>query len=119
MTLVAVALLVLAQGAELTVERLASLPRLAGTAPSSPLWSADGQNVAFLWNDAGLPFRDLWVVSHDGSGLRRLTELAREKAGIPDAGPLGSSFEELRRKTEARLAGGISEARFSPDGSSL
>ncbi len=103
----------------LTVDRIASLPRLSGTAPSSPVWSPDGRRIAFLWNDAGFPFKDLWVAAADGSGLARVTDLSRAGDGIPDAGPLGSSFEELRRKTDERLRSGISEARFTPDGNAL
>jgi dipeptidyl-peptidase-4 len=113
------ALLLLAQGAPLTVERLASLPRLSGTAPSSPVWSPDGRNLAFLWNESGLPFRDVWVVAADGSGLRRVTDLSGEAAEIPDTGPVARSFDELRRKTEARLASGVSEVQFTPDGGAL
>ncbi len=115
----ALALVLLVQSTPLTVERLASLPRLSGTAPSAPVWSPDGRMLAFLWNDAGLPFKDVWVVAADGSGLRRVTDLSRETGGIPEGGPVTRSFEELRRKTEARLASGISEVRFTPDGSAL
>jgi dipeptidyl-peptidase-4 len=103
----------------LTVDRIASLPRLSGTPPSSPVWSKDSRRLAFLWNDAGLPFKDLWIAAADGSGLARVTDLSRMRQDIPEAPPLGSSFEELRRKTEARLAPGISEARFTPDGNAL
>jgi dipeptidyl-peptidase-4 len=107
-----------AQEAGLSVDRLASLPRLTGTAPSDPVWSSDGKWVAFLWNDAGMPFRDLWIVAADGSGLRRLTELS-EASAVPDYGPRGRSFDALRAKTEARLRAGITEARFTPDGKAL
>ncbi|MGH9336342.1 MAG: DPP IV N-terminal domain-containing protein, partial [Vicinamibacteria bacterium] len=104
----------------LTIERLASFPRLTGTAPSAPVWSPDGRSLAFLWNDAGLPFRDLWVVGRDGSGLKRLTNLAEEpRGGFTEEPPSRLSFEEVRRKTEERLRAGISDARFSPDGDAI
>jgi dipeptidyl-peptidase-4 len=61
--------------APLTVERVASLPSLIGTAPASPTWSPDSRMLAFRWNEAGWPFRDIYVVAADGTGLRRLTNL--------------------------------------------
>ena len=43
----------------LTVERVAQLPSIIGTAPASPAWSPDSRWIAFRWNDGGWPFRDL------------------------------------------------------------
>ena len=57
----------------LTIDRIVSQPLITGTAPSSPSWSADSRQLAFLWNDSGLPRREIWVVGGDGSGLRQLT----------------------------------------------
>ena len=59
----------------LTLERIVShRPALSGTAPASPIWSPDGRLLAFLWNDRGLPEGQVWVVDRGGSGLRRVTE---------------------------------------------
>ena len=69
-------------GAALTLDRILSLPSLAGTAPVAPAWSPDGQRLAFLWNDAALPRREVWLVEADGSGLRRLTGAAEESQGV-------------------------------------
>ncbi|MCG8469730.1 MAG: hypothetical protein MJB57_16245, partial [Gemmatimonadetes bacterium] len=38
-----------------------------------PDWSPDGERLAFLWNDEALPWREVWLVEADGTGLRRLT----------------------------------------------
>ncbi len=65
----------------LTVERLLAAPSLTGTAPTAPAWSPDSRHLAFLWNDRGMPARDLWVVGRDGSGLRRLTPVAVDGRG--------------------------------------
>ncbi len=68
----------------LTIERIVSRrPALSGTAPAGPTWSPDGRLLAFLWNDGGLPERQVWVVGRDGSGLRRVTE-PRSPGGVSE-----------------------------------
>jgi len=63
----------------LTLERIVSRsPALAGTSPSTPVWSTDGQWLGFLWNDRALPAREVWVVARDGSGLHRLSPSAAD-----------------------------------------
>ena len=101
----------------LTVERVASLPSLIGTAPASPLWSPDSRQLAFLWNDAGWPFRDVWIVAADGTGLRRLTDLQRTHPS-PEP-PTGDSNDALAARAAARAHGGVSEIAWLPDGRGL
>ena len=78
----------------LTIDRIVSQPSITGTAPSSPSWSADSRQLAFLWNDSGLPRREIWVVGGDGSGLRQLTSEIEGTGGVnlfvwtPDAADL-------------------------------
>ena len=68
----------------LTLERIVSRrPALFGTSPTAPTWSPDGKLVAFLWNDRASPGRQVWIVGRDGSGLRRLTE-PRSTGGVSD-----------------------------------
>ncbi|TDR17563.1 prolyl oligopeptidase family serine peptidase [Marinicella litoralis] len=52
---------------------------LIGTTPQQPSWSTDGQQVAFLWNDAGYTFRDVWSYSVTTGEKHRLTHLAEHK----------------------------------------
>src|SRR5205085_11353801 len=67
-------LLALALASDLTVARIVSKsPSLTGTAPSSVAWSPDSRQVAFLWNDQGLPPLDVWVADRDGGSLQRAT----------------------------------------------
>lgn len=101
----------------LTVERVASLPSLIGTPPASPTWSPDSRLVAFRWNDAGWPFRDLWVVAANGSGLRRITDLQRSHP--QPAPPAGSSTDALAAQAAARARGGVSELVWTTDGRAL
>ena len=68
----------------LTLERIVSRrTALSGTAPAQPTWSPDGKLLAFRWNDRALPERQLWVVRRDGGGLRRLTE-PRTPGGVSE-----------------------------------
>lgn len=89
------------------VERVAALPSLIGTPPASPVWAPDGTRVAFLWNDQGWPFRDVWLAGRDGRGLRRLTTL--QPALPPPAPPRGAPTEALSAWAAARAEGGVSE----------
>ncbi len=56
----------------LTIERITTGRSLIGIAPVSPAWSPTSRQLAFLWNDAGLPQRSLWVVHRDSTAARRL-----------------------------------------------
>lgn len=59
----------------LELERLYTYPKLEGTAPVQAAWSKDSKKIAFLWNDKGYPFRDLWVYDLEAKKLTRLTDL--------------------------------------------
>jgi dipeptidyl-peptidase-4 len=103
--------------AQLTVERVAALPSIIGTAPASPTWSPDSRMLAFRWNNAGWPIRDLWLVAADGTGLRRVTDLQRTHPQPPP--PTGSTTEALAAQAAARARGGITEVIWTPDSRSL
>ena len=70
------------KGSALSIDRILSKPSIAGTSPSSPSWSADSQQLAFLWNDSGLARREIWAVKGDGSGLRQITSEVEGKGGV-------------------------------------
>lgn len=63
---------------KLTLERLYRYPRLEGAAPIRAAWSEDGRKIAFLWNDKGMRFRDLWVYDVERGELVRLTQLEQQ-----------------------------------------
>ena len=65
----------------LTIERILSKPSIAGTSPSSPKWSSNSQQLAFLWNDSGSSRREIWVVDSDGSG-RKVTAEDNNAVGV-------------------------------------
>lgn len=91
----------------LTVERVASLPNLIGTPPAAITWSPDGTRLAFLWNEGGTPFRDVWIVQGDGRGLRRVTTMQTTDPAPPP--PDGPGTAALAARVAARARGGISE----------
>jgi dipeptidyl-peptidase 4 len=100
------------------VARVVSLPKLDGTAPARPDWSPDSRHVAFLWNDHGMPFRDLWVAAVDDAAPRRLTRHAPEPAAVLGAGQ-DSSLEALTARAARREHTGVSDLGWHPDGRSL
>lgn len=93
--------------APLTLEQVTSRPSVIGTPPAAPAWSPDSRRLVFAWNDRGLPFRDLWIVAADGSGLRRLTDLDRTHPSPPP--PDGRSTAALAAQAAARARSGVGE----------
>lgn len=100
------------------VERIVSLPKLDGTAPTRPEWSPDSRRVAFLWNDHGMPFRDLWVAAAADAVPQRLTRHAPEPAAVLGPGP-DLSLAALSARAARREHGGIADLAWHPDGRSL
>src|SRR5687768_11658081 len=96
---------VAAQAPPLTVERIASLPYLAGTPPSNVVWSPDASRVAFLWNDKALPFRNLWVAPASGGAPRQITDMARDFPYSADVAREPNAA--LAQRVEARARTGI------------
>lgn len=109
-------LLAAASPARLPLERITTLPSLIGTAPASPVWSPDGSRLAFLWNNRGMPFRDVWVVDATGDGSKRATDLGAPPAEKPAA---NASFQELARWAAARHDPGVTAVVWSEDAKAL
>jgi dipeptidyl-peptidase 4 len=113
---------VAAQRSTLTIDRMAALPSLIGTAPSNPVWSPDSNRLAFLWNDQAMPFRDVWIVRAGESLPKRLTDLggALHKTA-PDVSlqPESDDFSALMASASDRLRAGATEAVWTPDGKHL
>lgn len=103
----------------LKVERLASFPSLIGTAPARPVFSPDSRRLAFLWNDEGMPFREVWVAPTDGGQAQRITTLNRTDESPENENTDTESLEFLRRAASRRMAGGVSEVVWTPDGKAL
>ena len=66
----------------LTLDRLYSLPHLIGNKPTGFAWSRDGGRLAFLWNDEGGNFRDVWLLNVDDPELQpqRVTQMPSRQA---------------------------------------
>jgi dipeptidyl-peptidase 4 len=101
------------QPPRLTIERIASLPALTGTPPSDPIWSPDSTRVAFLWNDKGWPFRDVWIAGAADAAPTQITDLSKELSAEPDGGDSGRS---LAQRVTARARGGATDVVWTPDG---
>lgn len=99
----------------LTLERLYALPRLIGTAPTGFAWSPDSRQLAFLWNDEGTNFRDVWILDIGSDRPRRVTALPRPRGGLP-------SDEALARRqadVAAERDEGIDTVAWHPKGGQL
>ena len=119
--------------AQLSLDRLYSLPSLIGTAPKRPVWSGDGGKLAFLWNDRGYPARDVWIVDLglEPKAPMRVTNQASEAEGDrgivdviwhPDGErlvyELEATLHSLRvgEAPEVLAAGGATGATYSSSG---
>ncbi len=102
----------------LTIERFVSSPSLTGVTPVNPLWSPNSQRLAFLWNDAGVGARTLFLVDRAGGAPTRLLP-ASNVAPVSDFtwSPSGDAIYFLQAGDIWRVAnsGGAAE-RLTTDG---
>ncbi len=100
---------------KLELDRLYSLPSIIGTRPEAPTWSPDSRQLAFLWNDAGMPFLDLWTVAMPAGKPVRLTSMPH-----PDA-PLnpGTDIAKLEQQARFEIDRGISAVAYTADSQHL
>jgi len=99
----------------LSIDSLYAQPSLIGSAPRGMVWSADGTRLAFLWNDRGTNFADVWVVERNAGLPVRMTRLPqREVPPGPD-----SSHARQRQLIAAELDGGVNAVQWTPDGTRL
>lgn len=65
-------------GMTLSLDELYASPSLIGTRPTGIAWSRDSRHVAFLWNDEGYAFRDIWTYSVADGRPERVTFHGRD-----------------------------------------
>ena len=99
----------------LTIERLYTLPWVIGTRPEQPVWSADSSRLAFLWNDEGTSFLDVWMTGITAGKPVRVTSMPRPE--MP-AAP-GTEIDRLKQVERAETDRGISSIVWTPDGTQL
>jgi dipeptidyl aminopeptidase/acylaminoacyl peptidase len=71
------------QNFDLTIDNIMRGPNLYGWEPNEVRWSPDGSKVYFSWKQWNDPLehdRDTYVVSRDGSGLRKLSDDEKKDA---------------------------------------
>lgn len=84
-----------------SIDALYSIPSLIGTKPGGVTWSDDSSHLAFLWNENGDTFRDIWLYDRASDKKRRLTRHAAdfdaelEHKGIGEARWLGQKEQYL------------------------
>lgn len=117
----------------LTIERLTRTPSLTGTAPSAPEWAPGGGRLAFLWHDAALPARTLWIVDRAGSRPRRVlatddtaavraftwTARGDSLVYLQDGAIRRAAIGAGQPVTVLGAAGDVSSLALSPDGRTL
>lgn len=99
----------------MTIDRLYSLPSITGTRPESPQWSPDSRRLAFLWNNEGTNFLDIWMTEIGKGKPVRVTTMPKPES---PANP-GMDIAKLEQVERAEADGGISELVWAPDGKHL
>ena len=100
---------------KLTIERLYSLPWLIGTKPQDPQWSPDSRQLAFLWNDEGTNFYDVWITGVTTPKPVRITSMPRPDSPTDP----GTDIAKLEQVARAETDHGVSSVIWAPDGKRL
>ncbi|MBT4519834.1 MAG: prolyl oligopeptidase family serine peptidase [Halieaceae bacterium] len=123
-----------------SIDTLYGVPSIIGTEPGGAAWSRDGQKLAFLWNDKGGTFRDIWLYDKASGEKRQLTRLAsrvdvaQEHKGIAEVHWFGPQAQQVAYALDGQLQlstaqgkiltvdtglEGIRQLATSPDGNRL
>ena len=104
------------------LERFYSAPSLVGTTPRTVTWSPDSRRFAFLWNEDGTNFMDLYVAdaaTGTAPSPVRLTRMPRLSPAprVADGTPLSyTQWSEQRAALAAELDPGVGSLAWHPDG---
>ena len=92
---------------KLDIDRLYSLPWLIGTTPKDFVWARDSQRVAFLWNDDGTNFYDVWITDVGSGKPIRVTRMPRTEMPTNP----GTDVAKLEQVAAAETDAGVSAIR--------
>lgn len=99
----------------LTIDRLYALPNLIGTAPRGFAWSRDGAQMAFLWNDEGRNFHDVWTLDVEDAKATPQRVTWMPQAELPNLDPedaVGAAEAQIRVDRDR----GVGSIVWHPDG---
>ena len=97
----------------LTIEDMYQRPRLTGISPRGLHWSPEGDRFAFIWNNEGESYYDIFLYSVRSGKVSKITEAAALEQS--DKSVL-SKAEIDRLSTLRRSGGGIFSFLWSPGG---
>ncbi len=108
-------LVVSGQHAPLSLERLYTLPWIIGTAPKEFVWSSNSKRLAFLWNNKGTNFYDVWLADTATAKPVRVTSMPRQRPSVNAT----SDFDKLREAASAETDSGVSAVAWCHGGEEL
>jgi dipeptidyl aminopeptidase/acylaminoacyl peptidase len=97
---------------ELVLDKLFTRPYVWGTTPSQMTWAKHAHVLAFLWNEKGGAFRDLYAYDADQKRLTRLTDLELVKDPIN----VGDEEQDEHEKNYLLPQLGLNSFDISEDG---
>jgi dipeptidyl aminopeptidase/acylaminoacyl peptidase len=97
---------------ELVLDKLFTRPYVWGTTPSQMTWAKHAHVLAFLWNEKGGAFRDLYIYDADQKRLARLTDLELVKDPIN----VGDEEQDEHEKNYLLPQLGLNSFDISEDG---
>jgi dipeptidyl-peptidase-4 len=100
---------------KLDIDRLYSLPWVIGSQPKEPVWSPDSRRVAFLWNDEGTNFYDVWMTDVQTGKPLRVTRMPQWP---PDGSP-GKDMAKLQAVERAENDHGVAAVVWEADSKHL
>ncbi|MFK8048647.1 MAG: prolyl oligopeptidase family serine peptidase [Halioglobus sp.] len=93
----------------MSIDSLYEIPSIIGTEPGGVAWSRDSRKMAFLWNDLGGTFRDVWIYDSANGEKRQLSNhltgnyAGTEHRGIGEVQWLGSQSQQLAYTLDGEL----------------